>query len=164
LFIFIHESFPKLLPHEGLKAVLFEKLSSTSRIVLFSGAIRESATPIEIIYDKYSSNYKCFKILRRQYFKNLQNFLESFLFLGVFQIQYLYNSDTPKEVTIKELYKKIIILLDKSTESAVISTSFIELLKLKDYKDKEIEVAVAKFSLLPEMEVRQKIDKLLDYN
>ncbi|MBK8626361.1 MAG: hypothetical protein IPN86_12605 [Saprospiraceae bacterium] len=48
-FIFIHDSFENPLVRDGLKAVLLEKLSKTSKVVLFSGSRTESENPVERI-------------------------------------------------------------------------------------------------------------------
>ena len=78
-FIFIHDSFENPLIKDGLKAVLFEKLTKTSKVVLFSGSRTESELPVERIYDdKISKDTFCYEILRRQYFNNFKNFIVSY--------------------------------------------------------------------------------------
>jgi hypothetical protein len=74
-FIFIHDSFEDSLIKDGLKAVLFEKLTKTSKVILFSGSKVESEFPVERIYDdQISKNTFCYEILRRQYFHNFKKF------------------------------------------------------------------------------------------
>lgn len=136
-FIFIHDSFENPLVRDGLKAVLFEKLSRTSKVVLFSGSRAESEIPIERIYDeKISKDTFCYEILRRQYFNNLQNFIDSYLVSGKYQIKYLYNPYiNPKKDKAYTLLENIKTDLEESIESAIESNSFNELLSMYGYEN-----------------------------
>jgi hypothetical protein len=136
-FIFIHDSFENPLVKDGLKAVLFEKLSKTSKVVLFSGSRTESETPIERIYDEQiSKDTFCYEILRRQYFNNLRNFIDSYLISGTYQIKYLYNSYiNPKKDKAYTLLETIKTELEESIQNAIESKSFNELLSLCGYKN-----------------------------
>ncbi|MBS1743112.1 MAG: hypothetical protein JST81_08765 [Bacteroidetes bacterium] len=136
-FIFIHDSFENPLVRDGLKAVLFEKLSRTSKIVLFSGSRAESEIPIERIYDeKISKDTFCYEILRRQYFNNLQNFIDSYLVSGKYQIKYLYNPYiNPKKDKAYTLLENIKTDLEESIECAIESNSFNELLSMYGYEN-----------------------------
>ena len=83
-FIFLHDSFDNPLVKDGLKVILFEKLSKTSKIVLFSGSRMECEIPIERIYDEQiSKDTLCYEILRRQYFNNFQRILLKVIWLQV---------------------------------------------------------------------------------
>lgn len=136
-FIFIHDSFENPLVRDGLKAVLFEKLTKTSKIVLFSGSRTESESPVERIYDEQiSKNTSCYEILRRQYFNNLKNFIDSFSVAGQYQIKYLYNPYIkPKRDKAFTLLQTIKFNLEKSIQVAIESNSFDELLSLYGYKN-----------------------------
>ena len=136
-FIFIHDSFENPLVRDGLKVILFEKLNITSKVVLFSGNLRESEIPVENIYDeKISKDTTCFEILRRQYFNNFNNFIDSYLVLGEYQIKYLYNTYiSPKKDKALALFDKIKISLEISIQHAIESKYFIELLSLYGYTD-----------------------------
>ena len=136
-FIFIHDSFENPLVKDGLKAVLFEKLSKTSKVVLFSGSRIESETPIERIYDEQiSKDTFCYEILRRQYFNNLKNFIDSYLISGTYQIKYLYNSYiNPKRDKAYTLLETVKTELEESIQNAIESKSFNELLSLCGYKN-----------------------------
>lgn len=134
-FIFIHDSFENPLVRDGLKAVLFEKLSKTSKVVLFSGSRVESEIPVERIYDEQISNdTSCYEILRRQYFNNLKNFVDSYLITGEYQIKYLYNPYiNPKKNKAYALFELIKSDLEESIQNAIESNSFNELLSLYGY-------------------------------
>ena len=131
-FIFIHDSFENPLVPDGLQAVLFEKLSITSKVVLFSGSRTESENPIQRIYDEQISKHtSCYEILRRQYFNNLKNFIESYLIIGKYQIKFLYNPYiNPKKEKAYTLLEIIKIGLEESIQKAIESNSFNELLFL----------------------------------
>ncbi len=134
-FILIHDSFENPLIRDGLKAVLFEKLTKTSKVILFSGSITESELPIERIYDnQISKDTFCYEILRRQFFNNLKTFIESYLISGEYQIKYLYNSYiNPKKDKAYALFEIIKTDLEESLQNAIESNSFIELLSLYGY-------------------------------
>jgi len=134
-FILIHDSFENPLIRDGLKAVLFEKLTKTSKVILFSGSITESELPIERIYDnQISKDTFCYEILRRQFFNNLNTFIESYLISGEYQIKYLYNSYiNPKKDKAYALFEIIKTDLEESLQNAIESNSFIELLSLYGY-------------------------------
>lgn len=134
-FVFIHDSFDNPLVRDGLKAILFEKLSKTSKVVLFSGSKIESESPIERIYDEQiSKNTSCYEILRRQYFNNFKNFIDSYLLTGKYQIKYLYNPYiNPKKDKAYSLLESIKTDLEESIQNAVESNSFKELLSLYGY-------------------------------
>jgi len=136
-FIFIHDSFENPLVRDGLKAVLFEKLSKTSKVVLFSGSRTESEIPVERIYDEQiSKDTSCYEILRRQYFNNLKNFIDSYLVTRGYQIKYLYNPYiNPKKDKAYTLLEVIKTDLEESIQSAIESNSFNELLSLYGYKN-----------------------------
>lgn len=136
-FIFIHDSFENPLVRDGLKAVLFEKLSKTSKVVLFSGSRTESEIPVERIYDEQiSKDTSCYEILRRQYFNNLKNFIDSYLVTRGYQIKYLYNPYiNPKKDKAYTLLEIIKTDLEESIQSAIESNSFNELLSLYGYKN-----------------------------
>ncbi len=136
-FIFIHDSFENPLVRDGLKAVLFEKLSKTSKVVLFSGSRTESEIPVERIYDEQiSKDTSCYEILRRQYFNNLKNFIDSYLVTRGYEIKYLYNPYiNPKKDKAYTLLEIIKTDLEESIQSAIESNSFNELLSLYGYKN-----------------------------
>lgn len=136
-FIFIHDSFENSLVRDGLKAILFEKLNKTSKVVLFSGSKTESEIPVERIYDEQISKHTtCYEILRRQYFSNLKNFLNSYLVTGEYQIKYLYNPYiNPKKDQAYTLLETIKSDLEKSIQFAVEANAFNKLLSLYGYKN-----------------------------
>lgn len=136
-FIFIHDSFENSLVSDGLKGIVIEKLSKTSKVVLFSGSRTESEVPIERIYDEQiSKDTACYEILRRQYFHNLKNFIDSFLVRGEYQIKYLYNPYiNPKKDQAYTLFEVIKADLEQSIQKAIESSSFTELLTLYGYED-----------------------------
>ena len=136
-FIFIHDSLNDPLFNDGLKAMTIEKLSKISKVVLFSGSIAESSFPVEAIYDEQiSKNASCYEILRRQYFCNFKNFIDSYFVSGQFQIKYLYNPYIkPKKDKAYLLLEVIKTNLEESIQAAVDSDSFNELLSLLGYKN-----------------------------
>lgn len=134
-YIFIHDSFENPIIRDGLKAVLFEKLTKTSKVVLFSGSRTESELPVERIYDEQiSKDTYCYEILRRQYFNNFKNFIYSYLISGQYQIKYLYNPYVnPKKDKAYALFEIIKTDLEESIQNAIESNSFNELLSLFGY-------------------------------
>jgi len=136
-FIFIHDSFENPFVRDGLKAILFEKLSETSKVVLFSGSKAESEIPVERIYDEQiSKNTSCFEILRRQYFNNLKNFIDSYLITGEYQIKFLYNPYiNPKKDKAYTLLEIIKTDMEESIKNAIESNSFNELLSLYGHRN-----------------------------
>lgn len=148
-FIFIHDSFENPIIRDGLKAVLFEKLTKTSKVVLFSGSRSESEIPVEKIYDEQiSKDTLCYEILRRQYFQNLRNFIVSYLIFGQFEIKYLYNPYiNPKKDKAYALFETIKTYLEESNQSAVKSNEFNELFSIYNYKNySEISNKFLKFT------------------
>jgi hypothetical protein len=131
-FVFIHDSFDNPLIQDGLKPILIEKLSKTSKVVLFSGGKAESNFPIEKIYDEDISKYsKYFEVRRDQYFHNLNNFLDSYIVSGNYEIKYLYNPFiNPKKDKGYKLLDLIKLALEDSVQNAVDSNSFDALLTL----------------------------------
>jgi hypothetical protein len=161
-FIFIHDSFENSLVKDGLKAILFEKLTLTSQVILFSGSRRENESPVKRIYDEKISKAVCFEILRRQYFSNLKNFIDSYLLNGKYHIKYLYNPHLlPKKEKAYLLFDKIKIALEESIQFAVDSDSFSELLTLYGY---DSVAAVHRFSLMTEDVFIEKLEDLIEGN
>lgn len=161
-FIFIHDSFENPIISDGLKAVLFEKLTKTSKVVLFSGSRTESELPVEKIYDyQISKNTYCYEILRRQYFNNFKNFIDSYLVLGQYHIKYLYNPYiNPKKDKAYSLLQIIKIELEESIQNAIESNSFNELLSLYGYiKTSEI---LNRFSKMNDDEFIEKLEDLIE--
>jgi len=134
-FVLIHDSFNNPLIQDGLKPVLIEKLSKTTKVVLFSGGKAESDSPNEKVFDESISQHsKYFEIRREQYFNNLKNFIDSYIVNGSYQLKYLYNSYiNPKKEKAYTLLENIKAALEESILSAVESNSFNELLSLYGY-------------------------------
>jgi hypothetical protein len=163
-FIFIHDSFENPFFRDGLKAVLFEKLTKTSKVVLFSGSRTESELPVERIYDdQISKNTFCFEILRRQYFNNFKSFIDSYLLSGQFRIKYLYNPYvSPKKDKAYELFDIIKTDLEESIQNAIESDSFNDLLSLYGYiKTPEILI---RFSKMNDDEFIESLEDLIETN
>jgi hypothetical protein len=133
-YVFIHDSFDNPLIQDGLKSVLIEKLSATSRVVLFSGGKIESNSPVEKVFDDcISPNSKYFEVRRDQYFNNLKSFIDSYILNRSYQIKYLYNPTiNPKKEKAYALLDNIKTALEDSISSAIESDSFNELLSLYD--------------------------------
>lgn len=163
-FIFIHDSFESPLVRDGLKVVLFEKLTKTSKVVLFSGSRKESEIPIEKIYDeKISKETLCYEILRRQYFNNLANFIDSYLITGEYKIKYLYNPYiNPKKDKAYSFLEIIKTELEESTQCAVASSSFFELISLYGYKN--ISEISDRFLRMTDDEFIENIEDLIENN
>lgn len=163
-FIFIHDSFENPIISDGLKAVLFEKLTKTSKVVLFSGSRTESELPVEKIYDyQISKNTYCYEILRRQYFNNFKNFIDGFIVSGQFQIKYLYNPYiNPKKEKAYTLFEIIKTDLEQSIENAIGSNSFNEFLTLFGYIN-TAEILI-RFSELNDDEFIEKLEDLIETN
>jgi hypothetical protein len=163
-FIFIHDSFDNPIIRDGLKAVLFEKLTKTSKVVLFSGSRTESELPVERIYDdQISKDTFCYEILRRQYFNNFKNFIDSYLVSGEYYIKYLYNPYVnPKKDKAYGLFEIIKIDLEESIENAIESNSFNELLNLYGYiKTSEI---VSRFLKMNDDEFIESLEDFIETN
>jgi|GEM_PF-2136263 len=163
-FIFIHDSFENPLIKDGLKAVLFEKLTKTSKVVLFSGSRTESELPVERIYDdQISKDTFCYEILRRQYFNNFKNFIDSYLIIGQYHIKYLYNPYVnPKKDKAYTLFEIIKTDLEESIQSAIESNSFNELISLYGYtKSSEI---LSRFSKMNDDEFIENLEDFIETN
>lgn len=163
-FIFIHDSFENPIIRDGLKAVLFEKLTKTSKVVLFSGSTTESELPVERIYDdQISKDTFCYEILRRQYFNNFKNFIDSYLVSGQYQIKYLYNPYVnPKKDKAYALFEIIKTDLEESIQNAIESISFNELLTLYGYiKTSEI---LSRFSKMNDDEFIENLEDFIETN
>ncbi|MBK8626362.1 MAG: hypothetical protein IPN86_12610 [Saprospiraceae bacterium] len=86
--------------------------------------------------EKISKDSSCYEILRRQYYNNLKNFVDSYLVTGKYQIKYLYNPYiNPKKDKAYTMLEKIKTDLEESIRSAIESNSFNELLSLYGYKN-----------------------------
>jgi hypothetical protein len=163
-FIFIHDSFENSIIRDGLKAVLFEKLTKTSKVVLFSGSRTESELPVERIYDdQISKDTFCYEILRRQYFNNFKNFINSYLLSGQYQIKYLYNPYVnPKKDKAYALFEIIKTDLEESIQNAIESNSFNELLSLYGYiKTSDI---LKRFSKMNDDEFIENLEDFIETN
>ena len=163
-FIFIHDSFENPIIRDGLKAVLFEKLTKTSKVVLFSGSRTESELPVERIYDdQISKDTFCYEILRRQYFNNFKKFLDSYLVLGQYQIKYLYNPYVnPKKDRAYALFEIIKTDLEESIQNAIESNSFNQLLSLYGYiKTSEIS---SRFLKMNDDEFIENLEDIIETN
>lgn len=163
-FIFIHDSFDNPLIKDGLKAVLFEKITKTSKVVLFSGSKTESELPVERIYDdQISKDTFCYEILRRQYFNNFKNFIDSYLIMGQYHIKYLYNPYVnPKKDKAYTLFEIIKTDLEESIQSAIESNSFVELISLYGYtKSSEI---ISRFSKMNDDEFIENLEDFIETN
>ncbi len=161
-FIFIHDSFENSLLRDGLKPVLFEKLSKTSKVVLFSGSRSESEVPVERIYDEQISKHtSCYEILRRQYFNNLKNFINSYFVIGEFKIKYLYNpyiSPTKDKAYI--LLQIIKTKLEESVQCAIESNSFNDLISLYGYEE-SFKIS-ERFSKMTDDEIIERLEDLIE--
>jgi hypothetical protein len=163
-FIFIHDSFENSIIRDGLKAVLFEKLTKTSKVVLFSWIRTESELPVERIYDdQISKDTFCYEILRRQYFNNFKNFINSYLLSGQYQIKYLYNPYVnPKKDKAYALFEIIKTDLEESIQNAIESNSFNELLSLYGYiKTSDI---LKRFSKMNDDEFIENLEDFIETN
>ncbi len=165
-FIFIHKSFRQLGIHERLLSNLITKLSVTSTIVLITGSHQESSTPIVAwINSLISSNTRYFTILRRQYYYNLGNFVNSKLLNDSFQIDYLYDSNKKPEMDkANALLKAIEVKLEESITVAINDPVFGELLNLLGYNDNAIELAKKKFETLSAGKVMSDLSFLIKDN
>lgn len=162
-FILIHYSFNDPIIGEELMGSLINKLSETSRVVLFSGNRLESEIPIEKRFDEKESKHSHFEIRRVQYFNNLNNFIDSFLLNKVFQIRYLYNPYiNPKKDKAYKLLEIIKINLEESIQSAIESDSFNELLSLFGY-EKNSEIS-NRFSKMTDDDFIENIEDLIENN
>jgi hypothetical protein len=139
-FVFVHDSFDNPIIRDGLKAVIFEKLIKTSKVVIFSGSKTESEFPVSRIYDERIAKHTyCYEILRRQYFNNFKNFIFSYFLFGQYRIKYLYNPYiNPKKDKAYELFELIKVDLEESIQNAIGSNSFNELLSLYGYSNTSI--------------------------
>ncbi|RZK07577.1 MAG: hypothetical protein EOO43_21560 [Flavobacterium sp.] len=161
-FIFIHDSFENPLVKDGLKAILFEKLTKTSKVVLFSGSRSESETPIEKIYDEKISGAVCYEILRRQYFDNLKNFIDGYLLISEYDIRYLYNQYLqPKKEIAYLLLEKIKMTLEESIQAAIASDSFKDLLSLYEY---DADATTHRFSMMTDDDFIATLEDLIEEN
>lgn len=162
--IFIHDSYENPLVNEGLKAILIEKLSITSLVVLFSGSRDESEVPIKKVYDKQiSKEALCYELLRRQYYKNFKNFINGFLLTEEYQIKYLYNSYiNPLKDKAYVLLEMVRIDLEESVKFATESEEFKKLLILYDYKD--LDEIIERFSQMDDDEFIEKLEDLIETN
>jgi hypothetical protein len=163
-FVFMHDSFENPIIRDGLKAVLFEKLTKTSKVVLFSGSRTESELPVERIYDdQISKDTFCYEILRRQYFNNFKNFIDSCLVTGQYQIKYLYNPyANPKKDKAFALFEIIKTDLEESIQNAIESNSFNELLYLYGYiNTSEI---LSRFSKMNDDEFIENLEDFIETN
>lgn len=161
-FIFIHDSFENPLVKDGLKAILFEKLNKTSKVVLFSGSRSESETPIEKIYDEKISGAVCYEILRRQYFNNLKNFIDSYLLTNKYDIRYLYNQYLqPRREMAYLLLEKIKTALEESIQTAIESDSFRDLLSLFGY---DSDATAHRFSMMTDDDFIETLEDLIEEN
>lgn len=163
-FVFIHDSFDDRLVKDGLKAVIIEKLSVTSNVVLFSGSKNENSSPVRILFDKgISTSSGCYEILRRQYYYNLSRFLDSYILTGKFDIVYLYNEYVnPKKDLGYGLLKKIISELEFSTSRAVNSDSFRALLTLYGYAG--IDLIINRFASMNDDDFIENLEDLIESN
>jgi hypothetical protein len=133
-FIFIHYSFNDPILDGGLMQILIDVLSETSKVVLFSGERQEHEIPQEKLFSESESQYSYFEIRRSQYFYNLENFIDSYLTFGQYQIKYLYNPYiNPKKDKAYALFEIIKADLEESIHNAIESNSFNELLTLYGY-------------------------------
>ncbi|MFC6998095.1 hypothetical protein [Rufibacter roseus] len=163
-YIFIHDSFNDPLLPDGLLPVLINELSSTSKVVLFSGSKPESNIPL---YNKLDSSIATdifhYEVLRRQYHSNFSSFIDSFFMFGEFRITYLYNSDiSPYKDRGYELLNDIMEKLESSTIEAVYSKSFRDLLTLYNYED--IESVSRRFEVMSVDEIIETLEDLVENN
>ncbi|OKL39974.1 hypothetical protein [Pontibacter flavimaris] len=161
-YIFIHDSFNDPLLPDGLLPVLIKELSSTSKVVLFSGSKPDSSTPLRTQVDpSIATDIFYYEVLRRQYYTNLSSFIDSFFMFGEFRIKYLYNSDIPPfKDRGYELLHDIMDKLESSTTEAVYSKSFRDLLTLYNYDD--IESVSKRFEAMSLDEIIEALEDLVE--
>lgn len=163
-FIFIHDSFEDPLVNDGLKAIVIEKLSDTSIIILFSGGKSESANPRKLLFDSdISEKSSYFEIRRREYFYNLKNFIDGYLLTGQFEIKYLYQSElNPKKDKAYDFLESIKNDLEESLKKAIESESFKSLLTLYGYLN--IAEISNRFSTLTDDDFIERLENLIENN
>jgi hypothetical protein len=141
-FVFIHTTMFK----ESILPVFLEEIAGKIEVVLFSGSKSLSSRPLKISFEREGAgqvfpNAKCYEISRQLMFKNFNNFLNSYLSLGEYKIEALYNSNyNPMKERAELLKRKIMIKLEISNEEAIGSEEFVELIALAKFNHKLNEI------------------------
>lgn len=133
-YIFLHQSIND--PILNNPDLLINHLPKSCLLILFSGGRSESLTYSTDNGYKHSWDDigKHFEIRRSIYFNNLPKFLNSYLELGEFMVQAIYDSNfDPYKKRALILMNEIMILLEDSVQNAINSKEFDKLLSLCGY-------------------------------
>lgn len=162
-FVFIHYSFNDPIVGENVMTNLIDSLSTSSKVVLFSGNRIESETPVIRKLSDDISEYSHFEIRRSQYCNNLKRFIDSLLFSKEYQIKYLYNPYiSPQKDKAYALFEIIKTDLEESIQNAIESNSFVELLSLYGYKNTS-EIS-SRFLKMNDEEFIENIEDFIENN
>lgn len=161
-YVFIHDSFDSPLIDGGLMPVLIKKLSLTSNVVLFSGGKQESNIPKKNFVDEsIELGVWYYEILRRQYFNNLPNFLNSWIFMGSWDIKYLYDQyRNPKRERCYELFDQFKVKFEESHLSAIDSKPFQDLFALLG--ENNIDSIRQRYISLSDDEIIENMEDLIE--
>lgn len=161
-YIFLHQSYDDpILNNPGL---LIDHLPKSCLLTLFSGQRSESLTHRSD--DGYQHSWaeigKYYEIRRSIYFNNLSKFLNSYIELGEFMVQALYDSNfNPTKERAFVLMNKIKVLLEDSLQNATNSKEFDELLSLCGYSANcEKEKIKANYLAFDDVEFIEAIEDL----
>lgn len=133
-YIFLHQSIND--PILNNPDLLINRLPKSCLLILFSGGRSESLTCSSD--NGYNHSWteigKHYEIRRSIYFNNLPKFLDSYLELGEFMVQALYDSNfNPSKERALVLVNEIMVLLEDSVQNAINSKEFDELLSFCGY-------------------------------
>lgn len=160
--VFIHDSFDEITFDDVIKPLVLEQISKATTVVLFSGSKQDSGMPLKIEFDnQIFPGVYVYEILRRNYHKGFENFLNSKILLGAFDLRYLYNSElSPRRAKARHLFETIRRRMENSLETAINSKEFRELLLL-NHEENQIPSILENCSKMNDDEYLEAIEQYI---
>lgn len=140
--VFIHDSHEDALINEQVKPLVITEINKTCEVIFFSGAKPEISRPNKQVFDKNISLDSLYhEINRKQLFLNFQQFIQTEIRLGNYDLRVLYDSSfNPQRSKANSLWDAVKVKLEVSLVYAVESKEYDELLNLFKIGSKKAQV------------------------